>query len=115
MALSGHALAILRTGPGDLSARWLAKDGSAVTSWFAFQGQGFPVARLLMDGSVVIGFHPGSQTLTYYDVTWAYRVPDAQAAVEPLPDWLGARPGDVFWPVRNGKGYASVGGAHGIT
>ena len=108
VALSGHALAVLAAGSGVFQARWLAKDGSAISDWFTFQGQGFPAVRFLMDGGVLVGFHSGWQTVSYQRVSWSYRIQDGRAAVDPAPDWVAQRPRSVFWVIRNGRGYALV-------
>ena len=108
VALSGHALAVVVAGSGLFQARWLAKDGTPISDWFTFKGEGYPAVRFLMDGSVLVGFHNGWQTVNYESVYWSYRVQDGHAAVDPVPDWLAQRRGSVFWAIRSGRGYAVV-------
>jgi hypothetical protein len=108
VALSGHSLAVVIAGSDLFQARWLAKDGTPISDWFTFQGQGFAAVRFLMDGSVLVGFHNGWQTVDYGRVSWSHRIQDARAAVDPVPDWVAQRPGSVFWVIRNGRGYALV-------
>lgn len=104
VALSGHALVIAQPGNGALKGRWLARDGSPLTGWFELDAAAFPVARFLMDGSVVVGDGP-----FYQGVTWKYLVRDSQTTSDTLPSWLQARPGNLFFVIRNGRGYASRG------
>ncbi len=113
VALSGHALAILDITLPDQArtwgARWLDRGGAPVSDWFVFQGNGFPVARFLMDGSLAVGFTRGGQGVSYQDVAWRYLMRDSRPAVDTLPDWLLLRPTDVWWVVRNGRGYVAFG------
>jgi Fe-S cluster biogenesis protein NfuA len=114
VALSGHALVLVVQSPGLWQARWLARDGTALTDWFALQGPvapgpTHPVIRFLLDGSVVVGFNPGTQGVSYANLDYRYRVLDGQTAPSALPDWLQARTNDVFYAVRGGRGYAAWG------
>jgi hypothetical protein len=114
VALSGHALAIEsisnnQFGNGEFSAQWLARDGTPIGGAFQiFGGPSVPVGRFLMDGSVVIGFRTGGIP-RYTHVTWTYQIQDGATTAGAAPAWLTQRAGDVFWPIRNGKGYAMMG------
>jgi hypothetical protein len=111
VALSGHALAIEGTYPGFI-ARWVAKDGTPITEWFALPSASGrrPVVRFLMDGGVAVGFDDGSQTLTYANVQWSFEIQDGKTAVNDVPAWLQSRRSSVWYVIRNGRGYAAWGG-----
>ncbi|HEY2030365.1 MAG TPA: hypothetical protein VGH20_14265 [Myxococcales bacterium] len=114
VALSGHALVMVLQPPSQWMGRWIARDGTALTAWFALTGpvHNFtkPVIRFLMDGSVAVGFHEGSQGVKYSDVNYQYVVPDGQATSRPLPAWLQARADEVFYVARGGRAYAAWAG-----
>jgi len=109
VTLSGNVLAIIGGPAAGFQARWLARDGTPITGWFNFTGPNFAVVRFLLDGSLAIGFNRGTQTATYATTTWLYRIEDGKTAVGPAPDFITSRLGDVFWPIRGGRGYLSVG------
>lgn len=113
IALSGHALVMVAQTSQQWMGRWIARDGTALTDWFALPGapQRFTraVIRFLMDGSVAVGFHGGSQGVKLSDVTYQFAVQDGQTQASALPAWLQARASDVFYVARGGRAYAAWG------
>lgn len=113
VALSGHALVIGRQPSGAWQGRWLARDGAALTDWFALDGPAEPnrAAALwfLLDGGVAVGFSPYRVNDQAPGVTWRFAVRDAKAVAEPLPAWLQARASNSYAAVRGGRAYASWG------
>ena len=112
VALSGHALVMVSTDRSGWQARWLAKDGSAITDWFAIANpqpgvQLFPVIRFLLDGNVVIGFSHGSQGVVLANLGYKYEILDGKTSVNAPPAWLQARSNDPFFAIRGGRGYAA--------
>jgi hypothetical protein len=106
VALSGDALVLVRDG-SSFAARWLSREGAALTDWFAVPGSlPFPSVQFLMDGSVVLAFNGGSQVNQY-----KYQIADGKTALNPAPAFLLQRLGNAFAPVRNGRGYAAWGAA----
>jgi len=100
--LSGHALVLAAISyPSSMQGRWLNRDGTPLTDWFAVAGSQFPEFHFLMDGSLVLRFGRDSD--------YIHRFEDGKAAVSPLPAWLQQRSGNQFFVVRGGKGYASWG------
>ena len=113
VALSGHALVMVAADGGGWQARWLAKDGSALTDWFAIASpapgtQLFPVIRWLLDGNLVVGFNRGSQTLMDANLAYKYELLDGKTSTNAPPAWLQARPNDSIFPIRGGRGYAAI-------
>jgi hypothetical protein len=105
--LSGHALVLSSVGSPNWEGRWLARDGSPISSSFTLQGQGFPRFQFLVDGSLALGFAPDfSEPATAF----AYRIEDGAAVAGPLPAWLQPRAGNQLYVVRSGKAYATWGG-----
>jgi len=113
VTLSGNALAVVTQSTGNWQARWLARDGKALTDWFALSGPAdrfaVPVIRFLLDGSLAVGFRTTSQGVQYQNLDYRYRVLDGATATSLLPAWLASRANDVFFAIRGGRGYAAFG------
>ena len=100
MALSGDILVIESTdNAGEWLGQWLTRDGTLIGTTFPLSGQRYPVARFLLDGSVLVGFWD----VFPYDVQWMHQVQDGVSAPAPAPKWVTDRPGSAFWPIRGGK------------
>jgi hypothetical protein len=109
VALSGHVLLLESLEFPGRQARWLDREGTPLTGWFAFTAdEGFPEFRFLPDGSLVLRFVPPRYPIRRGP--WKYRVEDGQAAVSLVPPWLAARGNGPFYVVRGGRGYVSWGG-----
>ena len=94
VVLSGHALVVeMSDQPGILQARWVERNGAALTGWFSLPQATFSL-QFLMDGSLFLG---------------SYRLEDAAIAISNVPAWLSLRSQNRLEVVRNGKGYASWG------
>jgi hypothetical protein len=111
VAPSGHVL-VVAGSPGSFEnrdnrqARWLDRDGSALTDWFALpESPDFLDFDFLVDGTLVVR-DAGS-----IDVRYRARFEDGKAAPTSLPDWLLQRSANRLDRIRSGKGYASWGPA----
>jgi hypothetical protein len=102
IALSGHAL-VVENLLGRWHARWLDRDGSALSEWFEVSGTTIPGFHFLMDGSLVM------RSVVQHE--YKLRFEDAKASASDLPEWLQQRSVNQFSVVRFGKGYASWGDA----
>ena len=107
VALSGHALVLLSLGGSNWQARWLARDGTAISKPFNVQGTGKPRLQFLMDGSLALGFVQGFDDPPS---SFAFRIEDGAEVAGPLPPWLSQRSGNVLFAVRQGRAYATWGG-----
>jgi hypothetical protein len=110
VALSGHALVLSATGNGNWDARWVARDGTAISKPFPLQGplgQGAvgPKLQFLMDGSLAVG----SGAFNDPPSSFVYRIEDGAEVAGPLPAWLSQRAGNLLFAVRQGKAYATWG------
>jgi hypothetical protein len=109
VALSGDVLVVLAAGPSAWRANWYRRDGKALTAWFDFQGSGLPELQFLMDGSLALRFR--GPDFPFDEGPWVGRFEDGEAGMSPAPEWLLQRGANALFVVRNGKAYASWGGA----
>jgi hypothetical protein len=107
VALSGHALILLSLDSGNWQARWVARDGTAISKPFTLQGSGNPRFQFLLDGSLALGF---VKSPTDPPSSFAYRIEDGAEVAGPLPAWLSQRSRNVLFAVRQGRAYATWGG-----
>jgi hypothetical protein len=111
VSLSGDVLVVVGDRKTSLSARWLARDGHALTDWFAAPTpaqqptipppEGGPTGlidsefRFLLDGSLLLSDASGAQ----------FVYPDAEPRVAATPQWLQERPRATVYVIRGGGGY----------
>jgi Divergent InlB B-repeat domain len=102
VALSGHALILVRLGASSWQGQWVARDGTRIGGAFTVQSptENFAFAQFLLDGSVVVGFAGGP---------FVYRIEDGSPVAGSLPDWLQQRSSNTFQGIRSGKAYATWG------
>jgi hypothetical protein len=114
VALSGHVL-VLSGSPDSFQnqanrqARWLARDGTPMTDWFAVTDPAiFPTFEFLVDGSLALreAFRGAG-----IEAPYQARFEDGKATSSALPDWLAQRRTNGLGVIRSGKGYASWGAA----
>jgi len=111
VALSGHAFIVSSLGPPapdappDLQARWVARDGTAISQPFALPSPGWPRLQFLMDGSLALGLAPRPLDPPVF----VNRIEDGAAVAGPLPAWLQQRSGNALFAARSGKAYATWG------
>jgi hypothetical protein len=112
VALSGHVL-VLSGSPDSFQnqnnrqARWLARDGTPITDWFAVTDPAiFPTFEFLVDGSLALREALRSPGI---EAPYRARFEDGRATSSALPDWLAQRARDGLGVIRSGKGYASWG------
>jgi hypothetical protein len=112
VALSGDVLVIVADDASHRRARWLTRDGSALTDWFeAAAGDGFPELQFLMDGSLALRFRARSFPFARGD--WVSRFEDGRTAASPVPEWLARHGGNALFVIRGGRAYATWGSAGG--
>jgi hypothetical protein len=111
VSLSGDVLVVVGDRKTSLSARWLGRDGHALTDWFVAPipaqqptpppPEGGPTGLLdtefkfLLDGSVLLSDASGAH----------FVYPDAQPRVDATPEWLRDRPRATVYLIRGGRGY----------
>ena len=110
VSLSGDVLVFAQeyNNTAATAARWLRRDGTAVTGWFSTA----PAAdfNILADGSLVARtWGAGSHGMAMFQTVMAGVYADGKAGVQPLPDWLQSRAQNGLALVRDGKAYASWG------
>lgn len=110
VALSGNVLVIVADDASHRRARWLARDGSALTDWFGpVAGDGFPELQFLMDGSLALRFR--ARLFPFPKGPWVARFEDGKTAASPAPDWLAQHGGNALFVIRGGRAYATWGSA----
>ena len=107
VALSGHALMVLSPDNTNWQARWVARDGTAISKPFTLQGSGVPKFQFLMDGSLALGFVKVTRDPPS---SFVYRIEDGAEVAGPLPAWLSQRSGNVLFAARQGRAYVTWGG-----
>jgi hypothetical protein len=106
VAPSGHVLILSLVASSTWEGRWLARDGSPLSSSFTLHGEGIPRFQFLLDGSLALGF---VQEFSEPATSFAYRIEDGATVAGPLPAWLQSRAGNQLYAVRSGKAYATWG------
>jgi len=110
VALSGHALILSTVSAGNFEARWVARDGTAISNTFMVQyPTAVPAFQFLVDGSLALGFVGGDEPPSRF----VSRIEDGAEATGPLPAWLFQRASNALSVVRQGRAYAMWGGAGG--
>lgn len=108
VALSGDVLVIAVDDASHRRARWLKRDGSALTDWFGpIAGDGFPELQFLMDGGLVLRFR--ARSFPFPKGPWVARFEDGKTEASPAPDWLAQHAGNALFVIRGGRAYATWG------
>jgi hypothetical protein len=111
VALSGDVL-VMVGDDSTWSARWLTRQGNAITDWFAVPAQpGARQLQFLMDGS--LAFRSYSPRYPFSPGPWLGRFEDGKPSMSPVPQWLQERSGGKLYVIRNGRAYASWGATGG--
>jgi hypothetical protein len=106
---TGKVLVVAR-GSASWSARWFGADGAALGAWTEVAGVATPTdpgvtanaqLKLLVDRRVAL----------YDGARWVAVFPDGDATAAAPPSWLAARAGQRLATIRQGRGYAAIGGA----
>ena len=106
VALSGRALVLTSSASPAWQARWVSRDGSAISDAFEVQLAGVPAFHFLLDGSLALGVESSSFE---GNPTFRSRIEEGGTVAGPLPDWLQERASNALFAIRAGKAYATWG------